>query len=496
MLRKFRDDNTVGGFERTMLFNSLSFVIFFGIVYAVYRVASHAWQNRLLLAASYIFYGLWDWRFMFLLFFLTAANFWCGKKIYGSTGKKKRQLYLGMSLGITLLALAYFKYANFFVFSLQKILTALGISMYSPVISIVLPLGLSFYTFQIMSYTLDIYRGTSCPTKSFLNFALFVSFFPQLLSGPIERASHLLPQIEKKRVVSSKQLKEGLFLIFWGLYQKMFIAANLGQLVDLYFSSSLPRSTLSVIFIGYAFTIQIFCDFAGYSNIARGLGKLMGFDIVINFNAPFFARSIQEYWTRWHISLTSWFRDYVYITVFQGLRFLKGMARVFMTILCTMIIIGIWHGATLPFVIFGVYHGTILGCYFIIRPVLRAYCVPSQRWKQRVWQIICVASTFHIVVLGMLIFRAESLARLCELRTILFSNVFNINIACIGIIAAHLLIFIPLLMYVLFWQYRKNYACVVITWNKKVQYCVYCIMVLSLFLLGTGSGEEFIYFQF
>ena len=298
-----------------MLFNTLQFAIFFIIVYSLYLLFNHKWQNWMLLVASYIFYGAWDWRFLSLIFISTILDYICGLQIYKSRYLKRKRLFLFFSVFGNLAILGFFKYFNFFATNLQELLKIFGFSIHPHFLHIILPIGISFYTFQTMSYTIDIYRGRMAPTKKFFDLALFVAFFPQLVAGPIERAKHLLPQILVPRKLSLDKFYEGCYLIFWGLFQKVFIADNLAKIVDPVFAGNSPYNGIQVILALYAFAFQILCDFSGYSNIARGLGKCMGFDIMVNFNLPYFSTNPREFWRRWHISLSTWLRDYLYISL-------------------------------------------------------------------------------------------------------------------------------------------------------------------------------------
>jgi len=325
-----------------MLFNSLEFLIFFAIVYSLYLVCNHRWQNRTLLVASYVFYGFWDWRFLSLIFVSTLVDYICGLKM-ASLPKENREIFLWISLSLNLSLLGFFKYFNFFTTNMIDLLALFNIQANATLLNIILPVGISFYTFQSLSYTIDIYRGEIKPTRKFIDFALFVALFTQLVAGPIERAKHLLPQVIQPRKTSMNHFYEGCFLIFWGLFEKIFVAGNLAKIVDPIFAADAPYQGMAVLLAMYAFSFKIFCDFDAYSNIAKGLGRCMGFDIMINFNLPFFVTNMQEFWNRWHISLSLWIRDYLYFPLFQGLKKFKGNLRVYIALLTSMTIIGLWH---------------------------------------------------------------------------------------------------------------------------------------------------------
>jgi len=303
-----------------MLFNSLQFAIFFLIVYSLYLVLKCEWQNRVLLLASCIFYAAWDWKFLSLIFISISTDYFCSIAIRGSDNEKIKKWLLILSIAVNLSILGLFKYFNFFSANLTQLINLFGFSVQPYTINIILPIGISFYTFKTMSYTIDVYTGKIEPARNYLDYALFVIFFPLLLAGPIMRAGDLLPQIASPRKLSLNKFYEGSYLIFWGLFQKIFIADNLAKIVNLIFGSKPPYEGVEVLITIYAFAFQIFCDFAGYSNIARGLGKCMGFDIMVNFNLPYFATNPQDFWQRWHISLSNWFRDYLYYPIALRMR--------------------------------------------------------------------------------------------------------------------------------------------------------------------------------
>ncbi len=337
-----------------MLFNSFSFLIFFLVVYPLYLLFNLRWQNRMLLVASYFFYGSWDWRFLSLIIISTFLDYYCGGAISRSASLRKKKIFLLFSISGNLLILGFFKYYNFFIVSLQELLSLFGLSMQPHLLSIILPVGISFYTFQTMSYTIEIYRNKIKPVNNFIDFSLFVAFFPQLIAGPIERASHLIPQIVQKRYVNLPQFNEGCRLIIWGLFKKIAVADRLGIYVDSVYGNLYQHSGLTFILATIFFAFQIYCDFSAYSDIARGLGRLMGFDIMVNFRFPYFARNIREFWQRWHISLSEWLRDYLYIPL-GGNR--CGKFKTYRNIFITMLLGGLWHGANWTFVVWGLLHG-------------------------------------------------------------------------------------------------------------------------------------------
>lgn len=341
-----------------MLFNSTIFFVFLLIVVPVFYWLRSPRQSKVwLLAASYVFYGFWDWRFCSLLLLSSCIDFVVGQKIDQSDNKKGKKRWVTLSLIANLGILGIFKYFNFFMDSVESALSTLGLSASFLDLNIILPVGISFYTFQTLSYTLDVYRGTLKPTKSFLDFALYVSFFPQLVAGPIERASTLLPQIAAMPKPTKKMLEEGIHLIGLGLFRKVMIGDFTGRYVDHFFSSP-ERYTGAELLCGLVlFSIQIYADFSGYSHIARGTAKLLGLELMKNFEQPYLSLNITEFWRRWHISLSSWLRDYLYISM-GGNR--KGVAKMYQNLLVTMLLGGLWHGASWNFVIWGGLHGLYL----------------------------------------------------------------------------------------------------------------------------------------
>lgn len=340
-----------------MLFNSLAFVIFFAVVYGLYIVLPFRAQNRMLLLASYIFYGWWDWRFLGLIFVSTLVDYIASWGIHKSSGILPRRGWLSFSLISNLGMLAYFKYANFFVDSFVAMVQNLGIPLDMTLAEILLPVGISFYTFQTLSYTIDVYRGELEPVKDFGDFALFVAYFPQLVAGPIERAAVLLPQLSAPRTLNHKQLEDGCWLILYGFFLKLVVADNLSPFTQRVFNNPSGEQGAIILFGVYAAAWQIFGDFAGYSNIARGISKLMGIELMKNFDQPFFAISPSDFWRRWHISLSTWLRDYLYIPL-GGNR--GSSRRTYCNLMATMLIGGLWHGAAWNFVAWGFFHGAIL----------------------------------------------------------------------------------------------------------------------------------------
>jgi len=476
-----------------MLFNSLQFFVFFIIVYGLYLVMNHKWQNRLLLVASYIFYGAWDWRFLSLIWVSTLLDYVCGLKIQNSENLKIKRIFLGLSIAGNLGILGFFKYFDFFAQSLQDTLGFFGMDVSFRFLHIILPVGISFYTFQTMSYTLDIYRGQLKATRKFLDFATFVAFFPQLVAGPIERASHLLPQVLNKRKLRLDWIWEGCYLIFWGLFLKVFVADNLAKLVDPVFSSPGPYNGPQVLLALYAFAFQIFGDFAGYSNIARGLGRLMGFDIMVNFNLPYFATNPSDFWSRWHISLSSWLRDYLYIPL-GGNR--RGTFMTYRNLALTMLLGGLWHGAAWTFVVWGAYQGLLLIGHRLMQPLLRKIPAPKNVIVRRVWFIVRVVFFFHLVCVGWLLFRAQSMRQVGQMLYSLTAGFKVLPETGLKTTLGMILFIIGVMGVIQVFQFvKKDFLCVLKA-PALVRAGVYIVIFYLLAIYGVTGSHEFIYFQF
>src|SRR5262245_51261306 len=340
-----------------MVFNSLHFIWFFVVVYGAYRLLPHRAQNWLLLAASYYFYAAWDWRFLGLLLGSTIVDYSCALALARTEVPVRRRLLLCLSLGFNLTMLGFFKYFNFFADNLHIVFGALGWNLDFVTLRVLLPVGISFYTFVTMSYVIDVYRREIPPTRDLVDFAVFVAFFPHLVAGPILRASRLLSQIDAPRVITRDQVRDGLWLITWGYFQKIFVADHLAGVVNGVFDPAAHPPGINVLLGTYAFAFQIYGDFAGYSNIARGTSKLMGIELVENFRFPYLVRTPQAFWRNWHISLSTWLRDYLYIPLGGN----RGSAwQTNRNLLLTMVLGGLWHGAAWTFVLWGLYHGLLL----------------------------------------------------------------------------------------------------------------------------------------
>jgi alginate O-acetyltransferase complex protein AlgI len=477
-----------------MLFNSFEFLFFFPFVFVVYWFVVNRnlkLQNAFLLVVSYVFYGWWDWRFVFLLILSTLIDYSFGLIIERTTKKK---LYLWLSIFNNLAILGFFKYYNFFADSVADGLTYFGFHPDIYLLSIVLPVGISFYTFHGMSYVIDIYNGKSKPITDFVSYAVFVCFFPLLVAGPIERAHHLLPQVLKPRKFLWSDAKEGVRLILWGFFKKVVIADNLGLYVNDAFNNYQSASSVELVFGVIFFAFQIYCDFSGYSDIALGTARLLGFELMINFKTPYFARDIAEFWRRWHISLTTWFRDYLYIPL-GGSK--GGRWQAIRNTFIIFIVSGFWHGANWTFIVWG----ALNAIYFVplllsnknrsnLDTVASNSVLPSAR------EFVQMITTFLLICSTWVFFRAATVTDAIGYFKAMFVNKFlpapgYFNIDMITL-AGLLFVFIAAE-----WTTRlRSVGVLNSVKNRYVRYAIYYILVLAVFLFGSFREAEFIYFQF
>ncbi len=394
-----------------MLFNSLEFLIYLPIIFIIYWFVLNKnlkLQNLLIALASYFFYGWWDFRFLALILFSTLLDYTLGRLIDKENRTQRRKLFLWLSILVNIGFLGIFKYYNFFIDSFIATFSHFGLSLNSRTLNIILPVGISFYTFQTLSYTIDIYRKKMKATKDFVAFAAFVSFFPQLVAGPIERATNLLPQFSKKRTFSYQDGMDGMLLITWGFFKKIVIADNLAFVVDEIFKNYDSYSGDILILGAVLFAFQIYADFSGYSSIARGLAKWFGFDLMVNFNFPYFSRNIGEFWRRWHISLSTWFRDYIYIPL-GGSRVTKTKA--IRNIFIIFLVSGFWHGANWTFIAWGGLHAMLFIPSFVLgtNRQYKGKGFGESNFLPNVKESLSVLYTFIVVTIGWVFFRSESI---------------------------------------------------------------------------------------
>ncbi len=505
-----------------MLFNSFAFGGFFVVVIGLYLLAH--WlparrgrlsaQNTLLLAASYFFYGSWDWRFLALIWLSTGVDFLCGwaldkrredepqTKAASHThdyacSARARKVILFVSIAANLGILGFFKYFDFFTSSAASLLSSIGLPLEHRLLNLVLPVGISFYTFQTMSYTIDIYRGQLRAHKSLLGFALFVAFFPQLVAGPIVRAREFLPQVSRCRRMDLNQIYEGCYLILWGLFKKIVIADNLARLVDEVFGAQHTLLGGAVLVAIYAFAVQIYCDFSGYTDIARGCAKVLGFELRLNFNLPYFASNPAEFWRRWHISLSTWLRDYLYIPL-GGSR--KGPRRTCINLMLTMILGGLWHGAAWTFVLWGLYQGLLLIAHRAMMPLIGRLTTGWSAARQSVARWVFVFVFFQFVCFGWLIFRAESVEQIRQMLLTLLTPwpwwIASGANTLSGTGFWTLVGYSAPLFVVQMAQHLKGDLNVVLRMPALARGLAYALMVYGLILYEGGFNKPFIYFQF
>ncbi|AXT59915.1 MBOAT family protein [Aquimarina sp. AD10] len=483
-----------------MVFNSLDFLIFLPIVFICYWFLFSKKikiQNSFLLLASYLFYGLWDWRFLFLIFASTLVDFIIGQAIYNSNSDKKRKTWLWFSVIFNVGLLGFFKYYNFFIDSWVDFISVFGYDLKSSwTLQIILPVGISFYTFQTMSYSLDIFYKRLKPTKDFISFATFVSFFPQLVAGPIERASNLLSQITTKRTFDSKQCIEGLKLILWGMFKKVVIADSIAPIVDDIFANytDYPASTL---ILGVSlFSFQVYGDFSGYSDIAIGTSKLFGIELMSNFKFPTFSRNVAEYWQRWHVSLSTWFRHYIYIPL-GGNR--VGKIKSIRNIIIIFLVSGFWHGANWTFIVWGAIHAVLYIPVFLMgrNRIYMNTVVAENRWFPSLTEIAQIILTFSLVTFSRVFFRSESITDAFGFIKQIISN-FNYESYQHPLGYRMIDYFILLGLFTVYeFRIRRDERAPFKFNSKIVRFIIYTLVILGMLLFYDDRiDRSFIYFQF
>lgn len=473
-----------------MLFNSFDFAVFLLVVVSGYYLLSMRWQNLWLLAASYFFYGCWDWRFLTLIAFSTTLDFFVSHRLHATEHEARRRALLMVSLVANLGLLGVFKYFNFFIDSFIALGAQIGLNLDTPALRLLPPVGISFYTFQTMAYTIDVYRRELKPERSFTTFALFVCYFPQLVAGPIERARQLLPQFSIKRTVSLDDIKSALLLMAIGLFKKVVVADNAGVEVNRIFAGSDTLSSATLLAGAMLFTLQIYCDFSGYSNMARGMSRLLGIRLVENFKTPYLSANISEFWRRWHISLSQWLRDYLYIPL-GGNR--GGAFKTRRNLMLTMLLGGLWHGAAWTYVIWGVLNGAYLAIHQVWARWQESRSAPVRvAWQRGAIWCVSVLLTYLCVAVAFVVFRAENLSQamhylggIAQLRGGLDLHIF-VKLAMLMALIAPLEII----------QYRNNDRLLAVRqYPLVVRSLLYTLIVISL-LLASTNDIPFIYFQF
>ena len=483
-----------------MLFNSIDFAIFLPIVFILYWFVSNKnlkLQNLLVVVSSYVFYGWWDWRFLSLIMFSTLVDYTVGRRLQKEEDKKKRQVLLWTSILVNLGFLGFFKYYNFFLDNFVTAFSFFGNEIQANSLNIILPVGISFYTFQTLSYTIDVYKKKLEPTKDFIAFAAFVSFFPQLVAGPIERATNLLPQFYKKRVFEYDKAVDGLKQILWGMFKKVVIADNAAQYANLIFNNSDDYSGSTLVLGALFFAFQIYGDFSGYSDIAIGTSRLFGFNLKQNFAFPYFSRDIAEFWRRWHISLSTWFRDYLYIPL-GGSR--GGTWMKVRNTFIIFIVSGFWHGANWTFIVWG----ALNAIYFLPLLLLKRNrqnlgTVAQGKYLPSIREFFNMATTFALTLLAWIFFRADSIGHAMSYISEIFSrSIFSIpdyderksSLVTISIIFFFI---------VIEWLGRGNeYAIEKLgnNWSRSLRWIWYVFIIFLIGILSQTKETPFIYFQF
>ena len=478
-----------------MLFNSFAFAVFLPIVFMMhwYCCKKKIQQNIALLIASYFFYACWDWRFLFLLVFSTLLDYVSGLKIASTQHRIHKKLWLILSVTINLGFLGVFKYYNFFIHEFAQGLANIGIQFSPITLGVIIPVGISFYTFHGLSYVFDVYNNTIKPEKNIVDYSLFVSFFPLLVAGPIERATHLLPQLKKERTFDYSKSVNGLRQILWGLFKKIVIADQCAQYVNIIFENSAAYSGSTLLLGAFLFAIQIYGDFSGYSDIAIGTAKLFGIDLLKNFSFPYFSRNMAEFWRRWHISLSSWFKDYVYIPL-GGSR--KKLSTTIRNVFIIFLVCGFWHGANWTFIFWG-----FLNALFVLPSIMgktnRNYIeiVAKGKMFPSVKEALSITFTFLLIIFCWIFFRAENLTQAFEIIVSIFSaSVFSYP----SFFPKSLLAFIGLLMLIEWMGREGNYALETMFIKKSIiiRRLFYYGIVLFILFFVTNEQQEFIYFQF
>lgn len=483
-----------------MLFNSIEFFIFFPVVFITYYLIPHRFRWVFLLVASYYFYMSWKPEYAILIMASTVIDYFTGLCIGHNTSKKIKLSLLAVSLCTNLGLLFTFKYFNFFVDSLNSISSLFPNGPTLSNANLILPVGISFYTFQTLSYTIDIYKGEQTPERNFGKFALFVSFFPQLVAGPIERSTNLLPQFNRKVEFNYNQVVSGMRLMLWGLFKKMVIADRLALIVNEVYGNHENYMGFQLILGTVFFAFQIYCDFSGYSDIAIGAARSLGFDLMTNFRIPYFSKSIREFWSRWHISLSTWFRDYVYIPL-GGNR--TSESRWFFNLFITFLISGLWHGANWTFVIWGALHGTYLIAAIVRDKILNHFNLTHLKFNSSnlFGRIANVGFTFALACIGWVFFRADNVTDAFDI----ISNMTDIRKSQLGIFTFGeslkdelflSLVILPIMILAEYLTRKGTIEGVVAQLPWYGRWTLYLIFGLFITLFSVFGSQEFIYFQF
>ena len=482
-----------------MFFNSINFAVFLPIVFILYWFVTNKnlkFQNILLLVSSYFFYACWDWRFLFLLIFSTVLDYYTGIKMSDSKNQNSKKSWFWLSISVNLGFLGVFKYYNFFAASFADAIANFGLQVNPWALKVILPVGISFYTFHGLSYVIDIYKDRIKAEKNFIDYSVFVSFFPLLVAGPIERATHLLPQIQKKRVFNFENAVDGLKQILWGLFKKVVIADNCAKFANIIFDNYTDYSGSTLALGAVFFAFQIYGDFSGYSDIALGTARLFGIDLLRNFAFPYFSRDIAEFWRRWHISLSTWFRDYLYIPLGGS----KG--GIWMKVRNTFIIFlvsGFWHGANWTFIIWG-----LLNALFIMPSIIfntnrtNLDIVAQGKLFPTLKEFLSILFTFSLTVFAWIFFRSNTIDQALGYISRIFSaSFFSVPLVKVDMYDTYIYALVMLFIIIEWLGREQKYALAQVMPNKPKVYrwAFYYLLIVIIFIFA-GSNQEFIYFQF
>ena len=484
-----------------MLFNSISFAIFLPIVFVLYWFVANKTtrlQNILLLAASYFFYACWDWRFLFLLIFSTLLDYFTGLKMFTSSNQAQRKTWFWLSIIVNLGFLGVFKYYNFFAHSFADALIHVGLHVDPWTLKVILPVGISFYTFHGLSYVIDIYKERITAEKNYIDYAVFVSFFPLLVAGPIERATHLLPQIKKKRTFDYSMAVDGMRQILWGLFKKIVIADQSAVYANLVFNHSRDYSGSTLLLGAIFFTFQIYCDFSGYSDIALGTARLFGIDLLRNFAYPYFSRHIAEFWRRWHISLSTWFRDYLYIPL-GGSK--GGTAKKVRNTFIIFLVSGFWHGANWTFIVWGA-----LNALYIMPSIIfntnrnNLDIVAGGKLFPTIKEFFQILMTFFLTVFAWIFFRAANVQLAINFIKGIFTKAFFEFPYFPGIGSAKPFFILLVLFILTEWSQREHQFALQfmgVNWARLWRWLFYSLIVFIIYYYSLSTNpQQFIYFQF
>ena len=482
-----------------MFFNSINFAVFLPIVFILYWFVTNKnlkFQNILLLVSSYFFYACWDWRFLFLLIFSTVLDYYTGIKMSDSKNQNSKKFWFWLSISVNLGFLGVFKYYNFFAASFADAIANFGLQVNPWTLKVILPVGISFYTFHGLSYVIDIYKDRIKAEKNFIDYSVFVSFFPLLVAGPIERATHLLPQIQKKRAFNFENAVDGLKQILWGLFKKVVIADNCAKFANIIFDNYTDYSGSTLALGAVFFAFQIYGDFSGYSDIALGTARLFGIDLLRNFAFPYFSRDIAEFWRRWHISLSTWFRDYLYIPLGGS----KG--GIWMKVRNTFIIFlvsGFWHGANWTFIIWG-----LLNALFIMPSIIfntnrtNLDIVAQGKLFPTLKEFLSILFTFSLTVFAWIFFRSNTIDQALGYISRIFSaSFFSVSLVKVDMYDTYIYALVVLFIIIEWLGREQKYALAQVMPNKPKVYrwAFYYLLIVIIFIFA-GSNQEFIYFQF